>query len=374
MQNWPKEQFPPTPIDIQQANPECLWQAVLDRDRGYDGRFVYVVRSTKVYCRPTCPSRRPRQGQVRFFDGPEDAEQAGYRACRRCLPDQPFRQSRNSELVRRVSGHIRDHLERHPDGLPTLARLSQAAAVSPSHLQRVFKRETGLTPRQYAHARRLERFKSLVRQGHGLSDAMFEAGFSASSRLYEGSKFHLGMTPGKYKNGGVGMMINYLVAESPLGYLLVGATEQGVCSVKLGDEPSALIEEFRAEFPKAVHQEGGEALEGWVGSVLAYLEGRLPGLDLPLDVKATAFQQRVWQLLQSIPYGETRTYQQLAQELGLDRNSSRAVGRACASNPVSLIVPCHRAVRKDGSLAGYRWGLERKEVLLAIEGQRIMGS
>lgn len=358
--------------EIYPANPERLWQAVKDRDRSYDGRFVYGVRSTKIYCRPTCPSRRPKQNLVSFFDGPEDAEHAGFRACFRCFPDQPSRQTQQSELVGRVCDHIRSHIDEHPDGLPTLSYLGQAMAVSPSHLQRVFKKELGMTPRQYAKAHRLERFKLLVRQGVGVSDAMFDAGFGSSSRLYEGSRDHLGMTPGKYKKGGAGMTIRYLVAESPLGYLLVAATSQGVCSVKLGDKPPELVAELRAEFPAAVHQEGDEALKGWVGSLLEYLDTRLTELDLPLDVQATAFQHRVWQLLRSIPYGETHSYQQLALELGLGGNSNRAVGRACASNPVALIVPCHRAVRKDGGLAGYGWGLERKKKLLAMEGQRII--
>jgi AraC family transcriptional regulator of adaptative response/methylated-DNA-[protein]-cysteine methyltransferase len=360
-----------SPKGVHQANSELRWQAVEDRDRSYDGRFVYAVDSTGVYCRPTCPSRRPQQSRVHFFDGPEEAERAGYRACRRCLPDQPSPQSQQAELVRRVCDRIADQIQEHPEGLPSLSQLSQAAGVSPSHLQRVFRKELGLTPRQYAHARRLERFKSLVRQGNGLSDAMFDAGFSSSSRLYESSGDHLGMTPGKYRKGGAGLTINHLVTGSTLGYLLVAATGQGVCSVKLGDEPARLVEELQAEFPGAVHQPGGEALEGWVGAVLEYLEGRLPELNLPLDVRATAFQRRVWQLLQSIPCGETRTYQQVALELGLGGNASRAVGQACASNPAALIIPCHRAVRQDGGLAGYRWGLERKAALLAMEGQRI---
>ena len=352
-------------------SPARLWQAVQERDEGYDGRFVYAVRSTGVYCRPTCPSRRPGRDQVRFFTGPEDAEGAGYRACRRCLPHRPSRLSQQAELVRRACEYIRGRIEEHPDGLPSLARLSEAAGVSPSHLQRVFKKETGLTPRQYAHAVRLERFKALLREGSDMSGAMLDAGFGSPSRLYEGANGQLGMTPGKYKKGGAGMTVNYLVTESSLGYLLVAATGQGVCSVKLGDGPSELLEELRAELPKASLQEGSEALRDWVGAVLEYLDGRRVGLDLPFDVQATAFQRRVWQLLQSIPYGETRTYQQLALEMGLGGNSSRAVGRACASNPVSLIVPCHRAVRKDGGLTGYRWGLERKEALLIMErGER----
>ena len=238
-----------SPKGVHQANSELRWQAVQDRDRSYDGRFVYAVDSTGVYCRPTCPSRRPQQSRVHFFDGPEEAERAGYRACRRCLPDQPSPQSQQAELVRRVCDRIADQILEHPEGLPSLSQLSQAAGVSPSHLQRVFRKELGLTPRQYAHARRLERFKSLVRQGNGLSDAMFDAGFSSSSRLYESSADHLGMTPGKYRKGGAGLTISHLVTRSALGCLLVAATGQGVCSVKLGDEPARLVEELQTEFP-----------------------------------------------------------------------------------------------------------------------------
>ncbi len=344
-----------------------LWQAVQERDRDYDERFVYAVHSTGVYCRPTCPSRRPRPEQVRFFSGPEEARQAGYRSCHRCLPDQPSRRSQQAELVRQACEYIHRHIEAGGEGLPSLGELSEAAGVSASRLQRVFKEETGLTPRQYAHGERMERFKGRVREGDDVSAAMFDAGFGSSSRLYEKAYGHLGMTPGKYKKGGAGMTINYIVTESALGHLLVSATQQGVCAVKLGDDPSELLDELRTEFPKAELQEGGEALGEWVDAVLQYLDGQRAGLDLPYDVRATAFQRRVWQLLQSIPYGETRTYQQMALELGLGGNSSRAVGRACASNPVALIVPCHRAVRKDGGLAGFRWGLHRKESLITME-------
>lgn len=360
--------------DPHPTGPDDLWRAVQRRDRRYDGRFVYAVRSTGIYCRPTCPSRRPGRKQVSFFDSPRDAGSAGYRACRRCLPDRPSPQGAPSQLVWQVCAHIKDHLDHHPEGLPSLSQLSEAFLVTPWRLQRVFKKELGLTLRQYAQAQRMERFKSLVRRGNGLSEAAFDAGFGSSSRLYEGSGDHLGMTPGKYKKGGAGMTISHLVAGSPLGRVLVAATGQGVCSVKLGDDPSALVRELHAEFPAATHAEAGETLKEWVGAVLAYLDGRQPGLDLPLDVRATAFQRRVWQLLQSVPYGETRSYRQLAGELGLEGSGSRAVGRACASNPVALVVPCHRAVRQDGGLAGYRWGLERKQALLALEAESIIAS
>ena len=355
---------------LEKTGHDLLWQAVLQRDPTYDGSFVYAVSSTGIYCRPICPSRRPNRANVRFFADSKEAQSAGYRACLRCLPDQPDQESRNIGLVKHVCHEIDTHLDEHPDGLPSLAQLSQDVGVSASHLQRVFKKETGLTPRQYAHAGRLDRFKSLVRDGNAVTTALFDSGFSSSSRLYEDADGQFGMTPGRYRRGGAGTTIGYLVAESPLGALLVAATGKGICSVKLGDNPSALLKDLQAEFPAADFQEGEKALRGWLGLVLEYLEGERLGLDLPLDIQATAFQRRVWRMLQSIPYGETRSYQQMALDIGLTGNASRAVGNACASNPVALVIPCHRAVRKDGSLGGYRWGLGRKEALIAMEHRK----
>ncbi len=352
-----------------EKSPDRLWQAVLHRDPAFNGSFVYAVRTTGVYCRPTCPSRRPHRANVGFFADCKEAQSAGFRACLRCLPDRPSQESRNSGLVQKVCRQIDSHLEDHPDGLPSLAQLSLAVGVSASHLQRVFKKEMGLTPRQYAHTGRLERFKSLVRGGSPVSAAMLDAGFASTSRLYEDANSQLGMTPGRYRNGGVGITITYLIAESPLGTVLVAATGKGICSVNLGDEASTLLKDLRAEFPAADFKDGDELLQGWLGSVLEYLDGEPPGLDLPLDIQATAFQRRVWRMLQSIPYGETRSYQRMALDMGLNGNAGRAVGNACASNPAALVIPCHRAVRKDGSLGGYRWGLRRKEALIAMEGR-----
>ena len=356
--------------DLEETRLARQWEAVLQRNPSYDGSFVYAVSSTGIYCRPTCPSRRPCRANVRFFADSKEAQSAGYRACLRCLPDRPDQKSRNSDLVKLICHQIDSHLDQHPDSLPSLAQLSQAVDVSASHLQRVFKKETGLTPRQYAHSARLERFKSLVRDGSPVSAAMFDSGFSSSSRLYEDANGQFGMTPGRYRSGGAGTTIGYLVAESPLGSLLVAATGKGICSVKLGDDASVLLNDLRTEFPLANFQEGDEALRGWLESVLEYLEGERLGLDLPLDIQATAFQRRVWRMLQSIPYGETRSYQQMALNVGLTGNAGRAVGNACASNPVALVIPCHRAVRKDGSLGGYRWGLHRKEALIAMEERK----
>lgn len=390
------------------AETQQRWAAVQQRDRRFGASFVYAVSSTGIYCRPTCPSRRPHPANVRFFDRAGDARQAGYRPCRRCQPDAPDDGSLRASLVPSVCAYIEQRCGdgnapdadtdapangyRNGNGddatasgrLPTLAELSRFAAVSPSHLQRVFKEETGLTPRQYAQARRLENFKSLVRQGHGggVSAAALDAGFGAASRLYEKAGEQLGMTPGRYRNGGAGVTIRYVVADSSLGCLLVAATGRGVCAVKLGDAPSPLVSELQAEFPAAnlIAEAAdttaapdvsapGSGLPHWVAALLEYLGGRRSGLDLPLDVQATLFQRQVWQLLQAIPYGETRTYRQLAQALGREQHS-RAVGQACAANPVSLIVPCHRAVRTGGGLAGFRWGLHRKAALQEMEQGR----
>ncbi|MCH8894330.1 MAG: bifunctional DNA-binding transcriptional regulator/O6-methylguanine-DNA methyltransferase Ada [Chloroflexi bacterium] len=339
-----------------------MWEAVRTRDSSADGRFVYAVSSTGIYCRPTCPSRRPAPHRVAFFTGAVEAEAAGFRACKRCLPDQ---ETPRTGLVRRVCRYIQEQSERSGP-VPTLAELGRAVGSSPSHLQRVFKEATGVTPRQYAAAWRLDRFKANIKDGQDISTALYEAGFGSSSRLYETSEEQMGMSPGAYRKGGKGMNIYHTVVDCPMGRLLVAATDKGVCSVKLGSSGPALEEHLLAEFPSANHQPDGGHLAIWAAEILSYLDGEKTGLDLPLDIQATAFQQQVWQMLRAIPYGETRTYQQVAQALGKDR-SSRAVGTACGANPVALVIPCHRVLRKDGGLGGYTWGLERKQSLLDLE-------
>jgi AraC family transcriptional regulator of adaptative response/methylated-DNA-[protein]-cysteine methyltransferase len=339
-----------------------MWQAVKTRDPKADGRFVYAVRSTGIFCRPTCPSRRPLPQRVVFYPRAVDAESAGFRACKRCLPDQD---SPSTGLVRRVCKYIQKCSE-SSDSMPTLSELGRAVGSSPSHLQRVFKEATGVTPRQYASAWRLDRFKTMIKDGQEISDALYEAGFGSPSRLYESSADQLGMTPGTYRKGGLGMQIYHTVVSSPMGRLLVAATDQGVCSVKLGNSDPALEEDLLAEYPSADHMQEGGHLAIWAAEILSYLDGEKTDLNLPLDIQATAFQQQVWNMLRTIPYGETRTYQQVAEVLGND-GSSRAVGTACGANPVALVIPCHRVLRKDGGLGGYRWGLERKKSLLDME-------
>ncbi len=338
------------------------WRGVLERDRRLDGAFVFAVRSTGIYCRPSCPSRRPARKQVTFFPLPEAAERAGFRPCRRCHPRDTRASNPQTGLVRRVCERIDSNLE-EPLKLQALSAL---LGTSPFHLQRTFKRLMGISPREYADARRMHRFKAHLREGKELTDAMYEAGYGSSSRLYERAASQLGMTPATYRKGGRGMTIGYTVANCPLGRVLVAATERGVCMVSLGDADAVLEAALVSEYPNAeIHRDAPE-LSKWVKAILSNLNGHERRLDLPLDVEATAFQRRVWQELRHIPYGRTRSYTEVARAIGRPR-AVRAVARACATNPVSIVVPCHRVVREDGSLAGYRWGLERKQTLLKNE-------
>jgi AraC family transcriptional regulator of adaptative response/methylated-DNA-[protein]-cysteine methyltransferase len=339
------------------------WRAVEQRDARFDGQFVYAVRSTGVYCRPSCPSRRPLRAGVLFFREPDSAERRGFRACLRCGGRRSDGDGAET-LAARISRYVDEHLE--DEGRITLAALAAVFHRSPFHLQRLFKRALGVSPREYAESRRLGQWKKHLRKGRDVTAALYEAGYGSSSRLYEKASSRLGMTPAVYARGGQGMKINYVIADCSLGRVLVGFTGRGVSAVYLGDKDKSLEAELHQEYPRAeIHRESG--LRGkWVGEILSYLRGQQPQLHLPLDLAATAFQMRVWEELRRIPYGTTRTYSQIAGRLG-QPSATRAVARACATNPVSLVVPCHRAVRADGSLAGYRWGLQRKEALLEQE-------
>ena len=349
---------------------DCLRHAFLTRDRSLDGAVFCAVRSTRIYCRPTCPARRPHRSQVSFFRTPQEARAAGFRACLRCLPDRP---ETDAELVVAACNFVDSYAE--TEGvLPNAAEVSEGVGLSVARLNSLFRRETGLTLSQYTRGNRLKRFKALVQKGSTVSDAIYEAGYGSTSRLYQNSKEELGMTPATYRKGGAGTTIYYFIEESALGGLLIAGTATGVCAVKLGDDTDVLLTELGQEFPAgtlARISPGHDSPEcgnlgAWVRSLLEYLDGQRTDIDLPLDVVATAFQWRVWRQLQDIPVGETRTYQQLAVELEHPK-ASRAVGRACATNPVAPIIPCHRALRKDGGLGGYRWGLQRKEALLEME-------
>lgn len=349
-------------------NPE-LWNAVLSRDASRDGSFVFAVRSTGIYCRPSCPARRPRREQVRFFQLPEAAEQAGFRACRRCHPRRALTADPQIDLVRRICHAIDDHDEEPM----TLKTLSLETGVSAHHLQRTFKNIMGITPRQYAESRRLDQFKANVKRGASVTEAIYEAGYGSSRGLYEKSSERLGMTPATYGRGGQGMRIIYTIADCSLGRVLVAATDRGVCSVALGDSDSELITSLFAEYPNAAIDSRdtviGPSLNVWLSKVLAHLEGKSPRIELPLDIQATAFQWRVWEELQCIPLGGTRSYQEIAKAIGKP-NAVRAVASACAANHVALVIPCHRVIREDKKPGGYRWGLTRKETLLQAERQR----
>lgn len=341
-------------------NTEQCWQAVQNRDRSADGTFVYAVRSTGIYCRPSCPARRPKRERVVFFDAPDAAERNGYRACHRCHPRDL--RAEQPEWIERACAYIEAHL----DEPLTLDALSAQVNVSPYHLQRTFKRAMGLSPRQYAEAQRLAQFKNHLKRSRSVTAALYDAGYSSSSRLYERASAQLGMTPSVYRKGGCGMRIDYMIVDSPLGRLLVAATAKGICFVSLGDSDASLETALKEEYPAAEIARADQCLEPWVNVILNYLRGQQTTFDLPLDVQATAFQWRVWQTLRKIPYGATRTYSEIAVSLG-NPKANRAVAHACATNPVSLVVPCHRVVRADGSLGGYRWGLERKQKLLEQE-------
>ena len=342
-------------------NDAARWRAVLDRDRRFDGAFVFAVRTTGVYCRPTCPARRPRRGNVSFFPRPDEAENAGFRSCRRCRPKEADRAA--SARVESVCRHIETLLAA---GLPVrLTVLAAAAGLSPHHLLRTFKHALGMTPRQYADVRRIKALKTHLKEGMPVTDATYEAGYGSSSRLYERSDSHLGMTPATYSRGGRGAVIAFTVVPCPLGRMLVAATERGVSAVYFGDADGPLETALRREYPEAEIRRDDGARSAWVRNLVARVRGaKAP--DVPLDIQATAFQWRVFQALREIPAGETRTYGQIARRIG-SPGAARAVGRACATNRVAVAIPCHRAVGSSGALTGYRWGVKRKQALLAAE-------
>jgi AraC family transcriptional regulator of adaptative response/methylated-DNA-[protein]-cysteine methyltransferase len=351
---------------VQSGDGNSYWQAVLERDAQFESAFVYAVRSTGVYCRPTCASRRPSRQQVAFYSSPEAAERAGFRPCRRCRPRGEAAESRSqAKLVECLCREIETGLD-EGDGALTLAALGQRAGANPHQVQRSFKRVMGITPRQYADAKRLSRLKSRLREGQDVTGALYEAGYGSSRALYEHAPTRMGMTPATYRRGGRGMRIGYTIADSPLGRMLVGATQRGVCAVCLGDSDRALETDLSTEYPHAEIRRDDATLSPWVTAFLRHLQGRTPHLDLPVDVRATAFQWRVWEELRAIPYGTTRSYSDVARAIGRP-TAVRAVARACATNPVAVVIPCHRVVGKDGGLHGYRWGLERKQELLALE-------
>lgn len=339
---------------------DTQWQAILVRDRRADGRFVYGVITTGIFCRPSCPARRPNPDNVRIFPNGQTALQAGFRPCRRCHPFS----SADSPVTDTVIELCRYIEQSH--GLPTLKDLAAHCGWSRHHLQRQFKAVTGLSPRDYALAVRRRRLAVNLQHSGSISDAMQESGMESSSQLYTQGKQMLGMLPGQYRSGGTGVTIRFAIAECSLGSLLVAETAQGICAISLGDDPEPLLHEFQARFAHADLLPPDQAFDDKVARVIALIEDPRRNLSLPLDIRGTAFQQRVWQALQQIPPGTTLSYQELAEKIG-QPGAARAVASACAANTLAVAIPCHRIVRRDGSLSGYRWGVERKRALLERE-------
>jgi AraC family transcriptional regulator of adaptative response/methylated-DNA-[protein]-cysteine methyltransferase len=341
---------------------EIYWQAVEAKDARFDGAFVFAVQTTGVFCRPSCGARKPKRENVRFFAGVDSAEQQGFRPCLRCRPNDTGAPEPRVRAVLRACELLADSSEL------TLEELGSAVGLSSAHFQRTFKEIVGISPKKYMEMKRMEKFKNEIRDGREVTDAMYEAGYGSSSRLYEKAAEKLGMTPAVYKKGGKGMSIRYTTAECELGTILVARTPRGICSVTFGDTADGLIADLNDEFPNAEISSGGEELKASVDAILQYFAGKNKRLVLPLDLQATAFQMQVWDLLRKIPYGETRSYGDIAEQMG-DKKKVRAVAHACARNRVALVIPCHRVISGDGKLSGYRWGIERKKKLLAAESK-----
>jgi AraC family transcriptional regulator of adaptative response/methylated-DNA-[protein]-cysteine methyltransferase len=346
---------------------EC-WAAVRTRNGEWDGRFVYGVTTTGVYCRPSCPSRRPLRCNVHFYRTAEEAEACGLRACLRCRPNETAPQSVRSAQIAEICAYIDSNLE---EPMP-LVDLSARAGLSPSHFQRLFRAALGVTPKQYIDARRSGSFKMKLRSGADVTAAIYEAGYSSSSRAYERGDTRLGMTPGEYRKGGLHVPITYVSALTPLGLMMVGATDRGLCFLQFGDSHADLLRELAKEYPRAeltaMREPHPREFQEWMDALQEHLKGKQMRLELPLDLRATAFQMEVWSYLQGIPYGSVQSYGEVAAGIGRP-TAARAVARACASNRVAIVIPCHRVIRGSGELGGYRWGLARKRVL--IDGERV---
>src|SRR5438874_3519078 len=333
-------------VNVMALSNDNRWQSVLARDASQDGRFVFAVSSTGVYCRPSCPSRRPRRENVTFFNKPDEAEKAGFRACLRCRP-KAIGGNHQTEMVKAVCRYIEQHL----DEPITLSRLGAAFHQSPFHLQRSFKAALGISPRAYADSCRMNQLKRNLQAGHTVTRAMYDAGYSSSSRLYERTASQLGMTPDKYRRGAIAAPIRYTFADSPLGRMLIAATDKGICAIQFADSDDELEHGLKHEFPFAVRRRDDVGMQSWKEDLLCQIQGQRLNSSLPLDIQATAFQRRVWSYLQSIPIGATRSYGQVAKAIG-QPTASRAVARACASNPVAVAIPCHPIVREAGVMGG----------------------
>ncbi len=348
-------------LQMTSGNANQKWSMVLARDAKADGRFVYAVKSTGVFCRPTCPSRRPRRENVEFFDLPNQAQQAGYRACLRCTPLERNAQTQKVEAACR-------YIDKNLDITLSLTAISRHVAISPFHFQRMFKRILGISPREYQQARRAGKFRQALLSDGSVTEAIYEAGFSSSSRAYESIPAQLGMTPSAFRSGGEGVEIRCTVIATELGKLLVATTSRGVCSVRFGESEAALLRELKRDFKAAKIHRDDNSLAPVANQIKQLVSGSATALNIPLDLRGTAFQQMVWKELRRIPAGQTRSYTEVAKTIGRPR-AVRAVANACSLNPVALVVPCHRVVQKNGSLAGYRWGVKRKAALLEKEAK-----
>jgi len=339
------------------------WAAVAARDPAADGRFVYSVRTTGVYCRPSCAARPARPENVDFHATPAEAERAGFRPCMRCQPDQPARAERQAVQVADLCRFIES-----AEQAPTLDDLAERAGLSPSHVQRLFKAVTGLTPKAYAAAHRAHRVRESLGRSESVTRAIYDAGYNSNGRFYEDADRTLGMTPTAWRAGGAATEIRFAIGACALGAILVAQSARGVCAIALGDDPDALARDLQDRFPKARLIGGDPAFEALVARVVGFVEAPALGLDLPLDLRGTAFQLRVWQALREIPAGATASYSQIAERIGAPK-SVRAVAQACGANALAVAIPCHRVVRSDGGLSGYRWGVERKSALLQREAE-----
>ena len=340
---------------------EGRWQALVNKDERADGLFWFSVKTTGVYCRPSCPARLPKRENVIFHLSLEDAEKAGFRACKRCDPKGRGLASQHSKAVAFACRMIKG-----ADEFPSLNQLAEAVKMSPGYFHRLFKTSTGLTPKDYANAHRADRMKQALPKWKTVTEAIYEAGFNSNGRFYAGSSRMLGMKPKEYREGGAGNTIRFAIAESSLGPVLIASSEKGVCAILMGDDPDALARDLQDQFPKAHLIGGDEKYEKLVAKVIGFIEAPRIGLDLPLDIRGTAFQQRVWKELQRIPAGETASYSEVAKRIGFP-NSTRAVAQACGANALAVAVPCHRVFRKNGDISGYRWGVDRKQALLVRE-------
>ena len=340
---------------------EDKWQALVEKDPAADGNFCYAVKTTGVYCRPSCLSRVPLRKNVAFFDSPEAAEQAGFRACKRCCPKGLTIAAQRTTAVAKACRAIEAAEE-----LPTLSSVAKTAGMSPYHFHRVFKATTGLTPKAYAQAHRSKRIREELAKRNTITEAIYGAGFNSNSRFYEKSSETLGMTPSLFRKGGTGVSIRFALAECSLGSVLVAASQKGVCAIFLGDDPEILVQDLQNKFPKANLIGGDKDFEQIVAQVIGLIEAPKTGFNLPLDMRGTAFQQRVWRALREIPAGSTLSYGDIATRIGAPK-AVRAVARACATNSIAVAIPCHRVIRNNGALSGYRWGVERKNTLLKRE-------